>query len=245
MNLTPFDIRKQEFGKSLLGGCNQNKVEGFLGIVADEVEKLLRERAGLRDQVERLEASLKQYTNLEQTLQDTLTTAQKAMDDARTNAHQQAAMIVREGETKSKQLVSGAQKDAERISEDAQERADRTISEAQEEVRKIQEQIHRLVDMRDGFVVHVRSLFGAQMELIENLARVSVTAQDTPEDTDIEVGEDVELFVTEDDDITDTDPEDDGEYEVAPPPLDVEVVRPRIHTSDLANLLSTPVEHAA
>ena len=229
MNLTPFDIRKQEFGKSLLGGCNQNKVEGFLGIVADEVEKLLRERAGLRDQVERLEASLKQYTNLEQTLQDTLTTAQKAMDDARTNAHQQAAMIVREGETKSKQLVSGAQKDAERISEDAQERADRTISEAQEEVRKIQEQIHRLVDMRDGFVVHVRSLFNAQMELIENLGRVPIPEQaevfgDTlSEDVRAEAEEeDVEPFVDEGEDSADSDPEDDGESEDTSPPSGVE-----------------------
>ena len=242
MNLTPFDIRKQEFGKALLGGCNQNKVEGFLGIVADEVEKLLRERAGLQDQVERLEASLKQYTDIEQTLQDTLTTAQKAMDDARANAHQQAAMIVREGETKAKQLVLSAQEDAERITEDAQERADRTISDAQEEVRKIQEQIHRLVDMRDGFVVHVRSLFSAQMELIENLGRVSVTAQD---DTSAEDEEDIESFVDEDDGSANSNPEDNGELEETPPPLAVEVVRPRIHATDLAGLLSTPVEHAA
>ena len=227
MNLTPFDIRKQEFGKALLGGCNQNKVEGFLGIVADEVEKLLRERAGLQDQVERLEASLKQYTDIEQTLQDTLTTAQKAMDDARANAHQQAAMIVREGETKAKQLVLSAQEDAERITEDAQERANRTISNAQEEVRKIQEQIHRLVDMRDGFVVRLRSLFSAQMELIENLGRVPIPEQaevfgDTlSEDVSAEdEEEDVESFV--DEDSADSDPEDDGESEDTSPPPGVE-----------------------
>ena len=190
MNLKPLDIRKQEFGKALVGGCNRDEVEGFLGMVADEVEKLLKEKAGLQDQVERLEASLKQYSELEQTLQDTLTTAQKAMDDARANAHQEAAMIVREGEARAKQL----------------------IAEAQKEAREIQEQIHRLGDMRNAFVVRQRSLLDAQVELVENLGRVPAPvggegSADTPR---------------KDDPSADPNREEDGESEDTPPSSSIE-----------------------
>ena len=84
MKLTPLDIRKQEF-KRTMRGFDAEEVEAFLSMIADELELLLREKNQLNDELIKIRTQLKDYQQVEHTLRDTLVKAQNTIDESRTN----------------------------------------------------------------------------------------------------------------------------------------------------------------
>ncbi len=57
MPITPLEIRKQEFRKSLRG-YDPHEVRSFLEMVSTELENLLRENAGLSEKVKDMDAKI-------------------------------------------------------------------------------------------------------------------------------------------------------------------------------------------
>ena len=78
MKLTPLEIKKQRF-KSKVRGLDPAEVETFLDMVADEYEFVLNERNKFQDEVTKLKTQLKDYQQVEKTLQDTLMNAQETV----------------------------------------------------------------------------------------------------------------------------------------------------------------------
>ncbi len=104
MNISPLDIRKHEFKRSLRG-FDPDEVLAFLDMVSLEFETLVRENAMMSEKIAHLNDQLKTYRDIESTLQETLMSAQRAREDTITIAKKQADVIVREAEVKAASII--------------------------------------------------------------------------------------------------------------------------------------------
>ena len=102
--LTPLDIENKRFTKAIKG-YNSNEVDEFLDELTVEYEKLYKENAELRSEVESNKKDLEHYRSVEHTLQNTLVMAQTTAEDIKKMANQQADQIVKDAELNAKQAV--------------------------------------------------------------------------------------------------------------------------------------------
>jgi cell division initiation protein len=148
MPITPLEIRKQEFRKSLRG-YEVHEVRSFLEMVSTELEDLLRENAGLTEKVKDLDAKIGDYRRMEKILQDTLTTTQKAAEELR----------------------NGAKKEAETIIANAKVEAQRFLRDAQTELAKIKEETKMVEHQKLLLVSEFRGLLESYLRLLERLEK--------------------------------------------------------------------------
>lgn len=102
MRITPLDIRKQEFRKTMRG-LDSDEVYAFLGTVADEYEAVLSDNKRLREHIVQLEERVKEFKSMETNLRNTLMTAEKITGEAKENARREADLIVRGAEVEATQ----------------------------------------------------------------------------------------------------------------------------------------------
>jgi cell division initiation protein len=114
MKLTPLDIKKQEF-KRMMRGYDPVEVDTFMDMVANEFEELLRAQKDMRDRIVELEVQLKDYRQIEKTLQQTLLQAQEATSKTYEAARRDAESILREAEQKAAKIVDQATLDLQRL----------------------------------------------------------------------------------------------------------------------------------
>lgn len=96
-NLTPLDIRKQEFRKTLRG-YETLGVEEFQMRVADALERANRERSLLEERLSALTDQLRVFREREKAMNEALVAAQQLREATRTAAEREAQAIVREAE---------------------------------------------------------------------------------------------------------------------------------------------------
>jgi cell division initiation protein len=106
-DLTPLEIQKQIFTKSFKG-YNIDEVRAYLHLIAEEIERLLKDVDRLSRENAMLREDLDDHSNRERILKDTLLSAQKVSEDLRTNAHKEAELIVKDAELLSERLISQA-----------------------------------------------------------------------------------------------------------------------------------------
>ncbi len=145
MNITPLEIRKHPFRKVVLGGIDAEQVDSFLAQIAGEVEELRRENATLATNLKEAENDLVRYKNIENTLNETLLTAQRATDDAKANAQKEAELILR----------------------DAQMRADRYENESRDRANQLSGDIRSLAAQKESFLARFRSMLRDQLTYLE------------------------------------------------------------------------------
>jgi cell division initiation protein len=143
LRLTPLDIKKQEF-KRTLRGYDPMEVDAFLEMVADEYEATLREKNRLSDEVVQLRTQLRDYQEVEKTLKRTLMTAEQTIAESRENSRREAEMIVREAELKAERILDSAKK---------------RLAELKNELQIIRAQ-------KASFARRLRHLLESQLELI-------------------------------------------------------------------------------
>ena len=106
-NLTPLDIRKQEFRKTLRG-YDTLGVEDFQMRVADALERAMRERQVLEERVSALTEQLRVFRDREKAMNEALVAAQQLRQDSRAAAEREGQVIVREAEAEAKRLLDEA-----------------------------------------------------------------------------------------------------------------------------------------
>lgn len=106
-NLTPLDIRRQEFRKTLRG-YDTLSVEDFQMRVADALERAMRERQVLEERVSALTDQLRVFREREKALNEALVAAQQLRQDTRAAAEREGQVIVREAEAAAKRLLDEA-----------------------------------------------------------------------------------------------------------------------------------------
>lgn len=127
MPLTPIEVCHTQF-KTALRGYSKRQVDEFMHSVQESLDQAVTEKAELQRRIDMLQEEIERVRKVESTMANALTLAQKTADEIKTTAHQQAEMILREGEQSRVQMVADAQKETERlraeiaILEDARER---------------------------------------------------------------------------------------------------------------------------
>src|SRR6266849_8966625 len=105
--LTPLDIRKQEFRKTLRG-YDTLGVEDFRMRVADALERAIRERQVLEERLSALTEQLRVFREREKAMNEALVAAQQLRQDTRAAAEREGQVIVREAEANAKRLLDEA-----------------------------------------------------------------------------------------------------------------------------------------
>ena len=107
MNLTPLDIQRQTFSRALKG-YNVDEIRAYLQLIAEEIERLLRDVDRLARENAMLREDLDEHNARERILKDTLLSAQKVSEDVKANAQKEAELIVKDAELLSERLTSQA-----------------------------------------------------------------------------------------------------------------------------------------
>ena len=121
MRITPHDIRQQQFSSKMLKGYDPQEVDAFLDDVAEDYETVLKEVALLKEQMAAQEERSRGVTERERSLNDTLVTTQRLVDEMKTSAKREAELIVREAELTGDKAVEAARAEEARIRLDMQE----------------------------------------------------------------------------------------------------------------------------
>lgn len=106
-HLTPLDIRKQEFRRALRG-YETAGVEDFRLRVADELERVIREKSVLEERLAALTEQLRVFREREHAMNEALVAAQQLRQETRTAAEREAQVIVREAEAEARRQVDEA-----------------------------------------------------------------------------------------------------------------------------------------
>ena len=109
-HLTPLDIRRQEFRRSLRG-YEPVGVEDFRVRVAEELERVIREKAILEERLSALTEQLRVFREREKAMNEALVAAQQLREETRAAAEREAQVIVREAQTEGARLVDAAHND--------------------------------------------------------------------------------------------------------------------------------------
>jgi cell division initiation protein len=107
VDLTPLDIQKQTFRK-VFKGYDPDDVRGYLHLVAEEIERLLRDVDRTSRENAMLREDLDEHSQRERILKDTLLSAQKVSEEVRANAHKEAELIVKDAELVAERVVAQA-----------------------------------------------------------------------------------------------------------------------------------------
>lgn len=117
MKLTPLDIKKQEF-KKVLRGYDPVEVDSFLDMISNEYGELLKQSKEINEQLVEYETQLRDYRQMEKTLQQTLVQAQEASGKSIENSRKEGQLIVQEAELKASQLLDRARLDLSRAKDE-------------------------------------------------------------------------------------------------------------------------------
>ena len=107
--ITPLDIENKKFSKQMMNGYSVDEVDDFLDDLTVEYEKLFKENSEYKEKVEKLEADVEHYKNIETSLQSTLLMAQSTAEEVKSVAQQKADQIVNEAKAKGYDLVLSKQ----------------------------------------------------------------------------------------------------------------------------------------
>lgn len=114
MTLSPFEIERQEFGRSAMG-YKPREVDAFLNDMHRSVSTLWQERADLREENERLKERLARFEQIEEQLKNTLILAQDSAEKACEQARRESDLIMREAGQRSRDIVHTAHEERQRL----------------------------------------------------------------------------------------------------------------------------------
>jgi DivIVA domain-containing protein len=149
--LTPADIRTQPFRRTPFG-YDVPAVEEFRQRVADEFERLMRERAALDERLQSSREQMKAYREREKALNDAVVMAQEVRADIEDTAKRDAEVVLREARQKADALLAEARS--------AEVAVRRDIEEAQRQFVAYVTAFRRLLDRQlaevDALAEHER-----------------------------------------------------------------------------------------
>ena len=149
MELTPLDIRNQSFANKRFGGFDPEEVRSFLNQVSVELEKQSRQRTDLTERLKIAEERVNYYKLIEKTLQDSVLTMQKTVDEIKRNADKEAELIIAEAKARALREVEATKKQAE----------------------DMRAEVELLKQQRTNYFIRIRALIRGQEELLVALER--------------------------------------------------------------------------
>jgi DivIVA domain-containing protein len=115
IDITPLDVRKKkgDFRKALRG-YETAEVDGFLDLIAERLEELVRENATMRDRITHLSESLNAFRGREQAMNEALVSAQQLREGIRVQSERDADLTLREARAEKERLIDEARREVEK-----------------------------------------------------------------------------------------------------------------------------------
>lgn len=132
--LSAHDVRHQEFQKTLRG-YDVAQVDDFKERMAQELDRLWRERGQLNDRLQSMTEQLKGFRDRERAMNDALVAAQQLRADVQSQADKEADLILERARTQAEQVLVEARSEAMRLVEHAKSEEQR-LRYANEAVRR-------------------------------------------------------------------------------------------------------------
>lgn len=120
MDLSPLEIQKKEFSKSMRG-YNKEEVDEFLEKLTENYEKIYKENKDLRERIELLEETIKNYREIETTLKNTLVLAEQTAEEVKANARKEREIILKQANAEADKIIEGAEKKFNQINNKTEE----------------------------------------------------------------------------------------------------------------------------
>jgi len=146
VKLTPLDISKQEFKKSMRG-YDPVEVQSYLEMIGSELEKILSTNKEQERKLIELTTELKNYKEVEKTLKQTLMNVEETSFKSRENSKKEAELILREAELNAAKLLENAKR----------------------EKQSLQEAISTLRTQKQSLISRLRHVLNSQLELMDVL----------------------------------------------------------------------------
>lgn len=113
--LTPLDLTNKQFKKKIVGGYRRDEVNEFLDKVIEDFQKLYKENIELKDKINVLNEALQHYKGIEESLQNSLVSAQQTAEEIKKNAYEKSEVIVKEAEMRAQKIIADANHEIMRI----------------------------------------------------------------------------------------------------------------------------------
>jgi cell division initiation protein len=157
MSLSPVELKHQRPRRRLMGyRCDE--VDQIMTHATEAYEAVWRDRADLEDRVHELEVKLGELRTTEDAMRDALVTAQRAADEMKAQAGREAELIVREAETRARDI----------------------IHKAYGERSKVQRDVERLRAEEQRFRARLRSLLGTTLQTVRDHEELLVVPGEAP-----------------------------------------------------------------
>ncbi|MEZ4650529.1 MAG: DivIVA domain-containing protein [Candidatus Eisenbacteria bacterium] len=145
MQLSPLDIRKQTFKKTLRG-VDPEEVRMFLELVASEFEKVVQENAMMAEKISYQDERLDEYRDLEKSLRNSLVTAERIASESR----------------------EASDREAQRIIQDAHSRAERILEDSRERLQRLVQEIETLANKKETYVRRFKAMLEGQLTVLSD-----------------------------------------------------------------------------
>ena len=165
-HLTSHDVRAQEFQRSLRG-YDTTQVDEFKQRMAEEIDRLVRERVQLDERVKGMSEQLRSYRDRERAMNDALVSAQQLRSEAQTQADRERDVSLREAQT-----------EAERILMEARAAADRLLQQARADEQHLLHGNEMVRRQFMGYLAGFRQMLERQLHEVEALSLESSAGSD-------------------------------------------------------------------
>ena len=147
MRITPLDIRRQQFRKSVRG-YDPQEVEAFLEMVAASWEELVDRLDQAEKELSVLRARASDFDRMEGAVRDVLVQQQQSASRAREEAGHEAELIIMDAELKTSNMISEARERIQVLTETIRELQDRRLS-VLAQIRSFLDSQGRMLDMEE------------------------------------------------------------------------------------------------
>src|SRR5450756_233915 len=158
MALTPLDIHHKEFRTARFGGYNEEEVDSFLDLVADEFERMIQEGTELKQQIEQMKKRLSEFEEMQATLQSALLAATRSAEAVKEQAREESEAI-----------VTKAQDEADALAKGAQDQANQMMLRADNERQKLERNFARLKEIKKRYMQGLREVAESHLLQVEEL----------------------------------------------------------------------------
>jgi cell division initiation protein len=172
MSLTVDEIQNEKFSTKMRG-YNVDEVNQFLDKVVADYAQLQKENQELQETVKSDQEKLKYFTDLKDSLNQSILVAQEAADKVKSNSQKEADITLRE-----------AQKQATDIVSEANEKANQLVNDAAQSTKKLTVETNDLKKQTRVFRQRLQVMLESQLEVVKSkdwdnlLSEVDVSSYD-------------------------------------------------------------------
>ena len=144
MTISKIDLLNKQFSRSMFG-YSRIEVDQFMLELAEVFGDSADAQKEMAKKIKRLEKSLKEYRQRDETLRDTLVSTQRMVDDLKVTASKEAQIILDEARIK----------------------ADVTVQKGHNRLAQIHEEIEAMKRTRTQFEIQLKGLLNSHLEMLE------------------------------------------------------------------------------